>query len=73
MGSLVDTVLNMHTPTEDKTDDTKANFHKLQRVIDRLLKYHMKILLRDLNAQVGSEDAFKPTTGHDSLHELRNM
>jgi hypothetical protein len=58
-------VLNVHVPTEDKTDDVKDSFYKeLERVFD---KYHMKILL-DLNAKVGKEDIFKLTTGNESLH-----
>ena len=35
-------------------------------------KYHIKILLRDLNPKVGREDIFKPTAGNESLHEDGN-
>jgi hypothetical protein len=35
-------------------------------------KYDMKILLGDLNAEVGREDIFKPTFGKESLHEISN-
>jgi hypothetical protein len=35
-------------------------------------KYHMKILLGDLNAKVRREDIFKPTIGNESLHEISN-
>ena len=35
-------------------------------------KYHMKILLGDLNAKVGRENIFKPTIGQDSLHQDSN-
>jgi hypothetical protein len=38
--------------------------------IDKLPKYHMRILLGDFNAKVGREDIFKPTIGNDSLHEI---
>jgi hypothetical protein len=39
-------VLNIHAPTEDKTDDVKDSFYeKLERVVDKFAKYHMKILL----------------------------
>jgi hypothetical protein len=44
--------LNMHAPTEDKSDDdTKDSFYKNpEHVFDQFLKYHMKILLAVLNA-----------------------
>jgi hypothetical protein len=39
-------VLNVHAPTEDKTDDVKDSFHEeLERIFDKFPKYHMKILL----------------------------
>jgi hypothetical protein len=58
-------VLNVHAPTEDKTDDVKDSFYEeLECVFDKFPKYHMKILLRDFNAKVGREDIFKPTIGN---------
>jgi hypothetical protein len=58
-------VLNVHVPTEDKTDDVKDSFYdELQRVFDKFPKYHMKILLGYFNAKVGKEDIFKPTIGN---------
>jgi hypothetical protein len=55
-------VLNVLTPTEDKTDDVKDSFfEELELVFDKFQKYHMKILLGDCNAKVGSENIFKPT------------
>jgi hypothetical protein len=66
-------VLNVHTPTEDKTDDVKDSFYKeLERLFDKFPKYHMKILLGDLNAKVGRKDIFKPTIGNESLYEFSN-
>jgi hypothetical protein len=66
-------VLNLHAPTEDKTDDVKDSFYeRLERIFDKFLKYHMKILLGDLNAKVGREYIFKPTIGNESLHENSN-
>jgi hypothetical protein len=47
-------VLNVHAPTEDKTDDVKDSFYEeLESVFDKFPKYHMKILLGDSNAKVG--------------------
>jgi exonuclease III len=66
-------VLNVHTPTEDKTDDVKDSFYEeLERVFEKLLKYHTKILLGDFNVKVGREDIFKPTIGNERLHEISN-
>jgi hypothetical protein len=65
--------LNIHAPTEDKTDDVKHTFYEeLERIFDKLHKFHTKIVLRDLNAKVGREDIFKSTTGKQSLHEISN-
>jgi exonuclease III len=64
-------VLNVHAPTEDKTDDIKNRFYEeLEQVFDKFLKYHMEILLGDFSAKVGKEDIFKPTIGTESLHKI---
>jgi exonuclease III len=64
-------VLNVHFPTEDRTDDVKDSFYEeLEHVFNKFPKYHMKILLGDFNATVGREDIFKPTIGNESLHEI---
>jgi exonuclease III len=66
-------VLNVHVPTEDKTDYVKDSFYEeLERVFDKFPKYHMKILLGDFNAKVGRKDIFKPTVGNESLQEISN-
>jgi hypothetical protein len=66
-------VLNVHAPTEDKTDDVKDSFYEeLEGVFFKFPKYRMKILLGDFNAKVGREDIFKPTIGNESLHEISN-
>jgi hypothetical protein len=66
-------VLNVHAPTEDKTDDVKDSFYEeLERVFDEFHKYNMKILLGYFNAKVGREDMFKSPTGNESLHEISN-
>jgi len=38
-------VLNVHAPTEDKSDNTKNNFYEeLERILDQFPKHHMKML-----------------------------
>jgi hypothetical protein len=40
-------VLNVHTPTVDKTDDMKESFYvELERVIDKYRKHHTRIWRR---------------------------
>jgi hypothetical protein len=41
-------------------------------MFDKFPIYHVKILLGDFNAKVGREDIFKPTIGHEILHEISN-
>jgi hypothetical protein len=46
--------LNVHVPTGDKNDDMKDSFYDiLGGVFDKFPKYHIKILLGDLNVKVG--------------------
>ena len=53
-------VLNVHAPSEDKSDDSKDSFYEeLQQVFYHFPRYHMKILLGDFNAKVGRENMFK--------------
>jgi hypothetical protein len=57
-------VLNVHAPTEDKTDDVKGSlYEELECVFDKFPNYRLKILLGDFNAKVVREDIFKPTLG----------
>jgi hypothetical protein len=51
----------------------KGSFYEeLERIFDKFPKYHMKMLLGDLNAKVDREDFFKPTIGNESLHKISN-
>jgi hypothetical protein len=44
-------VLNVHAPTEDKTDYIRDRFsEELEQVFDKFPRYHMNILLGDFNA-----------------------
>jgi hypothetical protein len=51
-GGWCDIVLNVHAPTEDKTDDMKGKFYnELEHVFDKFPKYHMKYSSGDFNAK----------------------
>jgi hypothetical protein len=48
-------VLNFHAPTEDKIDDIKDRFYEeVEQVFDKFPKCHMKLLLGNFNAKIGS-------------------
>jgi hypothetical protein len=54
--------LNVHAPTEDKSDDTKNSFYKkLECVLEQFPKYYMEILLGHFNAKLGKKYIVKPT------------
>jgi hypothetical protein len=61
-----DIVLNVHAPAEDEIDRKGTFCEELERVFDKFLKCHMKILLGDFSAK----DVFKPTMGNDSYMKL---
>jgi hypothetical protein len=58
----------VHAPTEDKTDDVKDSFYKeLERVFDKLPKYHMKMCKC---VKVVREAIFKQTIGSEIYTKL---
>jgi len=66
-------VLNVHTPSEEKSNDSKDNFYEeLDHVFDNFPKYHTKILFGGFNAKLGRENIFKPTIENESLHQDSN-
>jgi len=67
-------VLNVHAPSEEKSDDSKDSFYReLEQVFFyHFPKYHMKIVLGDFNAKVGRENIFKLTIWNESLHQDSN-
>jgi hypothetical protein len=70
-GRWCDIILNVHTSTEDKTDDMKDRFYEeLKHVFHKFHRYHMKILLGDINAKVGKDDIFKTTIGNEVYVKL---
>jgi len=65
-------VLNVHAPSEEKTDDSKEFYEELENVFDHFPKNYIKILSGDFNANVGRENIFKPTIWNESLHQDNN-
>jgi hypothetical protein len=64
-------VLNVHAPSEEKSDDSKDSFcEELEQVFNWFP--NLKILLENFKAQMGREDIFKLTIGNESLHEDSN-
>jgi endonuclease/exonuclease/phosphatase family metal-dependent hydrolase len=47
----------VHAPSEEKSDESKDSFYEeLEQVFVHFPKYHMIILLGDLNANVGERE-----------------
>ena len=66
-------VLNVHTPTQEKSDYSKDSFYEeFEPVFHHFPKYHIKILLGDFNVKVERDNIFKPTIGNESLHQDSN-
>jgi len=67
------TLVNVHAPSEEKSEELKYSFYEeLEYVFDHFPKYHMKIILGDINAIVGREYILKPIIGYESLHQDSN-
>lgn len=66
-------IINTHAPTNDSSDDEKDTFYELMRkAYDDCPRYDIKMVLGDMNAKVGREEAFRPTIGKWSVHEDTN-
>jgi len=66
-------LLNCYAPTEDKNNDVKNDFYEsLENVYDSLPGNTIKIIVGDLNAQIGRESSHGPTIGQESLHLTSN-
>jgi len=67
-------VINAHAPSEEKSEESKVSFYEeLEQVFDHFPKYHVKMLLGDLNAKVGRQNIFKPAIRQESLHQDSNV
>ncbi|XP_062707718.1 uncharacterized protein LOC134288053 [Aedes albopictus] len=66
-------IINVHSPHSGSTDNDKDAFYaQLERECDRCPCHDVKIIIGDLNAQVGQEEEFRPTIGKFSAHQLTN-
>jgi hypothetical protein len=49
-------ISNAHAPTEDNSDIEKNTFHDgVRNLYDACLKYDVKLIIGNLNAQIGKE------------------
>lgn len=66
-------MINVHAPHNERPEDEKDSFYRqLERAYDQCPRNDIKIVIGDLNAQIGRENAFKPTIGGFSLHRETN-
>jgi len=67
------TIINVHAPREVSTEEEKESFYDLlQKTYEDSPSYDVKIVIVDMNAQVGKEEVYCPTIGKHSLHENTN-
>jgi hypothetical protein len=61
--------INVNAPTEDKDETNKDEFYsQLGRTYDSAPSNDIKIIIGDLNANLGKEEMYKGTIGKQSLH-----
>ncbi|XP_055539027.1 uncharacterized protein LOC129726410 [Wyeomyia smithii] len=66
-------IINVHCLHEGRPDGEKEAFYaQLEDVYDGCSQRDIKIVIGDLNAQIGREDLYKPVIGHESLHTETN-
>ena len=62
-------IINVYAPHNERPEDEKDSFYrKLEKAYEECPRNDIKIIIGDLNAQVGREKSFKPTIGGFSLH-----
>ena len=67
------TIINVHAPTEVSSEEEKESFYDLlQKIYEKSPSFDVKIVIGDMNAQVGKEEMYYPTIGKQSLHEKTN-
>ena len=66
-------IINVHSPHLGSSDDNKEEFYaQLEREYDRYPNHDVRIVIGDLNAQVGQEVEYRPVIGRFSAHRQTN-
>ena len=66
-------VISVHAPTEEKTDEEKEKFYEdLQIIHNKIPKHDIVIILGDLNAKIGKEDVYQNVADKHTLHKISN-
>ena len=66
-------IINAHAPTGDKPDIEKDAFYdELRKLHDACPKHDVKLIIGDLNAQIGKEEIYCPMIGREALHQESN-
>lgn len=69
------TLISAHAPTEEKEKEDKDAFYELlENTLGKIPKHDVKIILGDMNAQIGKEDtdSFRNNVGIHSAHDVTN-
>lgn len=66
-------IINVHCPHEARPDDEKEAFYaQLEDIYDSCPRRDVKVVIGDMNAQVGREAMYRPVIGPNSLHSVTN-
>ena len=66
-------IINVHLPTEEKTEEEKTVIYNLlERAYDACPGSDIKIVIGDMNAQIGKEEMYYTTINKHSLHNTSN-
>ncbi|XP_065091419.1 uncharacterized protein LOC135712357 [Ochlerotatus camptorhynchus] len=66
-------IINVHCPHEGRPGDEKEAFYaQLEQVYDGCSQRDVKIVIGEMNAQVGREAMYRPAIGPNSLHAVSN-
>jgi hypothetical protein len=60
-------IINAHTPTEDKEEENHQLYYLLNISYDKAPSNDIKMIIGDLNAKIGKEGIYHGTMGEQSL------